>query len=181
MAVIGPVQLRVMWPISCQNCQRLKDHLRNRGLPNVRFWILNSGISWCPLNDEKILYASVKKVAGPHVFFIQILIILQKKKDGEKGGRGFYISFFYSLNKSIVLRLTEHCWDVNLGQTNCRYYSDLTRLRGKCSHLFCVSPAVRGSQSTFCAANFHVTLLSLDTHPPGKTSRFLSRRLTRKR
>ena len=131
MAVIGPVQLRVMWPISCQNCQRLKDHLRNRGLPNVRFWILNSGISWCRLNDEKILYASAKKIAGPHVFFIQILIIWQKK-DEEKGGRGFYISFFYSLNKSNVLRLTEHCWDVNLGQTNCRYwyYSDRSYMAG---------------------------------------------------
>ena len=88
------------------------------------------------------------------MFFIQIVIIWQKKKkkkknkkkkkkkkkDEEIGGRGFYISFFYSLNKSIVLRLTEHCWDVNRGQTNCRYcyYSDLTRLRGKWSDLFCV-------------------------------------------
>ena len=185
MAVIGPVQLRVMWPISCQNCQRLKDHLRNRGLPNVRFWILNSGISWCRLNDEKILYASVKKIAGPHVFFIQILIIWQKK-DEEKGGRGFYISFFYSLNKSIVLRLTEHCWDVNRGQTNCRYcyYSDRSYMaEGKVVRLILctVSLAVRGSQSTFSASNFQLTLLSLDAHPPAKTSRFLSQRLTRKR
>ena len=84
--------------------------------------------------------------------------------------RRFLCFPFYSLNKSNVFRLKEHCWDVNRGQTNCRYwyYSDLTRLRGKCSHLFSVSPAVRGSQSTFCAANFHVTLLSLDTHPSAK-------------
>ena len=45
------------------------------------------------------------------MFFIQILIIWQKIKEEEKegGGGGFYISFFYSLNKSIVLRLTELC------------------------------------------------------------------------
>ena len=172
MAVIGPVQLRVMWPISCQNCQRLRDHLRNRGLPNVRFWILNSGISWCRLNDEKILYASAKKIAGPHVFSIQILTFWQKK-DEEKGGRGFYISFFYSLNKSNVLRLTEHCWDVNRGQTNCRYcsYSDRSYMaEGKVVRLILctVSLAVRGSQSTFSASNFQLTLLSLDAHPSAK-------------
>ena len=120
----------------------------------------------------------VKEIAGPHVFFIQILIIWQKKKKNNKKKRRrkrrrrmrrrFLYFPFYSLNKSNVFRLTEHCLDVNRGQTNCRYYSDLTRLRGKCSHLLCVSPAVRGSQSTFCAANFHVTLLSLDTHPSAK-------------
>ena len=68
------------------------------------------------MNDEKIPYALVKEIAGPHVFFIQILIIWQKKKKKRKkeeeekkgGGGGFYISFFYSFNKSIVLRLTEH-------------------------------------------------------------------------
>ena len=185
MAVIGPVQLRVMWPISCQNCQRLKDHLRNRGLPNVRFWILNSGILWCRLNDEKILYAQSKKSLDRTCFSYWNPDNLAKKKDEEKGGRGFYISFFYSLNKSIVLPLTEHCWDVNRGQTNCRYcyYSDRSYMaEGKVVRLILctVSLAVRGSQSTFSASNFQLTLLSLDAHPPAKTSRFLSQRLTRK-
>ena len=96
-----------------------------------------------------------------------------KKKDEEKGGRGFYISFFYSLNKSNVLRLTEHCWDVNRGQTNCRYcsYSDRPYMaEGKVVRLILctVSLAVRGSQSTFSASNFQLTLLSLDTHPSAK-------------
>ena len=94
----------------------------------------------------------------------------RRRRKRRRMRRRFLYFPFYSLNKSNVFRLTEHCWDVNRGPTNCRYwyYSDLTRLRGKCSHLFCVSPAVRGSQSTFCAANFHVTLLSQDTHPSAK-------------
>ena len=36
------------------------------------------------MNNEKIPYALVKEIAGPHVFFIQILIIWQKKKKKEK-------------------------------------------------------------------------------------------------
>ena len=154
-----------------------RPFIRNRGLPNVRFWILNSGISWCRLNNEKILYASVKKISRPHVFLIQILIIWQKKKKNRRR-RKRRKRFLYFL-----FLLFEHCWHVNRGQKIVAIViiSDLKRLRGKWSHLFCVSLAVRGSQSTFCAANFQITLLSLDTHPPAKTSRFLSQRLTRKR
>ena len=84
MVAIGPVQLRVTWPISCQNCQRLRDHLRNSGLPNVRFWILNSGISWCHLNNEKILYASVKKHRWTARVFHTNRDNLAKKKKKKK-------------------------------------------------------------------------------------------------
>ena len=49
-----------------------------------------------------------KKIAGVfHTNPDNLAKIKEEEKEG--GGGGFHISFFYSLKKSIVLRLTELC------------------------------------------------------------------------
>ena len=86
------------------------------------------------------------------MFFIQILIIWQKIKEEEKegGGGGFYISFFYSLNKSIVLRLTELC-------RRCKSWSNKLSVLLLLRSYTAEGKYMARSQSPFCAANFQVT------------------------
>lgn len=108
-----------------------------------------SGISWCRLNNEKNTVCISEKKSL--VFFIQILIIWQKIKEEEKerGGGGFHISFFYSLKKSIVLRLTELC-------RRCKSWSNKLSVL-LLQRSYTAEEKVHGSQSPFCAANFQVT------------------------
>ena len=74
-----------------------------------------------------------KKIAGPHMFFIQILIIWQKIKEKRKREEEEVSIFPFSTLwiKALSCVSQNFVGDVNRGQTNCRYcyYSDLTRLR----------------------------------------------------